>query len=33
MRSQGFTFDGYRPLRLFGDGDGGAAQPVDAPPP
>jgi len=33
MRSQGFTFDGYRPLRLFGDGDGGAPQPVDAPRP
>ncbi|MCZ8147730.1 MAG: hypothetical protein O9325_07780 [Roseomonas sp.] len=31
MRSQGFTFEGYRPLRLFGDAD--AAQPVDAPPP
>ena len=29
MRAQGFTFDGYRPLRLFGDGTEDGA--VDAP--
>jgi hypothetical protein len=31
MRGQGFRFEGYRPLRLFGTED--APRPVDAPPP
>ncbi len=33
MREQGFSFEGYRPLRLFGTGEAAAPPPSPPPPP